>query len=512
MSLPEMKSTLTLRQRSVWEAADSGILLWRENLLYLIRFFFPPVLAVAFGLRFIPGNLRWLSWLLLWWLKPFFDRFALQIVSARFFSTGDERGFRSIGKGFFGNLFRGLLGDLLWRRFSPLRSAVMPLRILERPKQKQYQARKNMLRQGGLNFCALLGIIGLFAEAFLLGGELIFSLAMADIFIPGLAYSLFNYPAQVEIFVYGAFCFNYMLVESLYVCMGFGLYINCRVEVEGWDLELLFKKFTGRHSVIVPLILCGVFLFTANPLKAEDTENSFPVDGYGVENEKNEKTEPEPRDYFPGGIMSDDSVPYGGLEKILESEDFGGVKEGWTIQAKNKNEREPAPDFQVDFASWVERLKRLFAYILRALIVMAIGAVIITAFIVFYRNRSRFARKGGGGVYQNPLVSEDDPEALLEKAARWFAQGSVREAWAACLTGTITALSRYRDYSFPPDATEYGCLNVVRSRSAGDAEGFSGTVRNWVLLAYGGRLPPEGSFEEALRFGKSIREKEAPCE
>jgi hypothetical protein len=379
----------------------------------------------------------------------------------------------------------------------------MPIRILERPKRKQYQARKNTLKQGGFYFCVFLGIIGLFAEAFLLGGEFIFSLAMVNMFLPGLARSFFDYPGGAEILIYAAFCFNYILVESLYVCMGFGLYINCRIEVEGWDLELLFKKFSGKYTAAAA-ILFGVFLFTAHPLNAEDIdENTFPSDGYSIEREEAEQA---PRVYFPDGIMPEDSVPYGSLEKILESEDFGGVKEGWAVQVKNKKEPEPVSDFYLDFAPWVERLKRIFAYILRTLIVTVIAAVIVTALIIFHRNRGRFARRGnrGGGAYLNPLVSEEDPEALLEKAAQWFSRGGVREAWAACLTGTVSALCRYRNCSFPPDATEYGCLNVVRTCSAEDAEGFSGTVKNWVLLAYGGRIPPEGSFEEALRFGRSL--------
>jgi hypothetical protein len=47
----------------------------------------------------------------------------------------------------------------------------------------------------------------------------------------------------VERFVFGAYCFNYVLMDSLYVCMGFGLYINSRIEIEGWDIELLFRNF-----------------------------------------------------------------------------------------------------------------------------------------------------------------------------------------------------------------------------------------------------------------------------
>jgi hypothetical protein len=37
-----------------------------------------------------------------------------------------------------------------------------------------------------------------------------------------------------------------MLVETLYVCMGFSLYINSRIEVEGWDIEITFRSFAEK--------------------------------------------------------------------------------------------------------------------------------------------------------------------------------------------------------------------------------------------------------------------------
>jgi hypothetical protein len=478
--------------------------LWRENFFYLIPLFALPVWIAAFGLRFIPEQYRWLSWFTLWWLKPFFDRLCLQVVSARFFTygnsaenpsgitTGSTAGFRQILRGLWGNLFRSLVGDLSWRRFSPLRGASMPLRLLER--SRQYGKRKKTLVSGGLNFCALLSCLGLVLEAVLLGGEVFFALAMLEFFFPNFSFAALNATAAIELFLYAAFCFNYILVESLYVCMGFGLYINSRVEMEGWDIQLLFQKFTAQKSTggnfAKSLILIFGLLIFVLPLRAEDASD----------------TPNTLKEYFPETFLSLEQDTEKSLEEILSSEDFGGVKTGWQIRFKK--EKNDTSYTLPPIAPWIRGIKEILAYILRALVVLAIAGFAVFALIHLYQNRRPPGRRDGGRAYANPLVSSESPEVLFGKAEDFFRRGLFRDAWAACLCGTITAYERDFSLSFPPDATEYGCIDLIHSHLKGQ-EYFGELVRNWVLLAYGGKDPPEGSFEKALEFGRNVHRSPA---
>ena len=87
--------------------------------------------------------------------------------------------------------------------------------------------------------------------------------------------------------------------------------------------------------------------------------------------------------------------------------------------------------------------------------------------------------------------------------ARFFHEGSfLRQAWAHCLAGTLAAWRR-RGVAFPPDATEYDCLALVRKAVSGggasDQDGLARLVGAWVAFAYGGRTPPAEEFEESLR-------------
>jgi hypothetical protein len=267
---------LALRKRSSWEAADAGLLLWKRNLGYFIPFFAIPFWICAFALRLSPaliqGNsdgvpgasiftglgffpsggggfpLPW-SWLILWWLGPLFDRFILHVAAKRFFEPRSSffALFRGLGK----NLGRGLAGDLLWRRLSPWRAVMLPLRLLEwepRGNRPRIRKRKQVLSNGGIHFCIFLTIWCFILQWVLLTGEAFFVWMIARLFFDMEASSLGDFFMWKGLYYYTGWCVNFLVVESVYVCMGFGLYLNSRVEVEGWDIELLFRNFAARRG------------------------------------------------------------------------------------------------------------------------------------------------------------------------------------------------------------------------------------------------------------------------
>jgi hypothetical protein len=242
------------RSKDFREAADSGLLLWRENFIFFLPFFAFPFWVCAFALRLLPGKEQYFSWLALWLLKPLFDRPILHVISIRFFENGAsmERLFKGLGK----TIFRGLPGDLLWRRFSPLRSAMIPVRVLEPAAKSEKEnygfgkrllaERKKLLKKGGLGYCLFLSVWGASLEIVLLAGEILFFITMAELMRKGFISSFASSLQDAEIYIFAAWCFNYMLVETLYVCMGFSLYINSRIEVEGWDIEITFRNLAEK--------------------------------------------------------------------------------------------------------------------------------------------------------------------------------------------------------------------------------------------------------------------------
>ena len=511
-------SILSLRRRSVWEAADSGLILWRNSFAHSIIVFAVPLWITACVLRLVPIESPYISYFVIWWLKPFFSRLVLHVVSQRFFSAPSPGSFKECLSSFW-ELRRGLLGDLLWRRFSPLRSACMPIRILERTSRRQYSLRKETLMTGGIKFCSLVTIFGLALEAVLLGGEIVFVIMVSEQFFPAALTYLQNNREVTEIIIFCAFCFNYILVETLYVCMGFGLYINSRVEVEGWDLQLLFQKLaavkTTARKVSVKTSAKAVLLFCFF-LVFSQVSYADPHD------DETASKEPASVEYFPENfpVVSDEAK--GELEKILASDDFGGRKETWGIRLKEGREQEEKP--QIDLSPLLKKIREMFGYMVRLLAVVAIIVFLIFAFFWLKKNRKKLLSKLrmgqttdqyglSGSNADKRVYSPQSPEALFVMAEDFFSRGNLREAWAACLSGCIGACKKYRFLSFPDDATEYICLDIMRKALPDEADGFKALVQSWILIAYGGKVPEQDAFRKSIAYGRSLMTvKDGNCE
>jgi len=409
----------------------------------------------------------------------------------------------------------------------------MPIRVLERLGGNQFMLRKKALVPGGLNFSGFITFLGLMSEVILLVGEISFVLIMIQMFFPSALSSIRDNLETIEIFIFAAFCFNFILTESLYVCMGFGLYVNCRVEVEGWDLQILFQKFSGPASgekapvpaakaILIACFFLALLLSPASPaLHAGQGEASPAAEevlarsgnsnaGTGYE-DINEEEFAEAVEYYPADFPFVPDESLGKLNEILASEDFGAEREGWGIRFKELDNPMEIPE--IELAPWMEKMRQMFSFMLRFIVILAIAAFVGFALFWFLKTQGNLFRLKGlfgsqkkGKSYTNPLLSSESPELLFDRAEDLFFRSRLREAWAACLSACIGAFASYHSLSFPDDATEYGCLDLVRRTLPNKEEGFVDLVQSWILFAYGGRIPAEGAFEKALAYGRSIKE------
>lgn len=490
-----------LRQKSSWEAADSGILLWRSNFVFFILLMILPFIAVAVSLRlslllYDPMAGRTWSYIIIWWLKPLFARPVLHVISVRFFEPQATLG--RIMKGFGKSLFTALAGDLLWRRFSIWRSARMPVRTLEHLSGKAGRKRIKILETGGLSFGGSLTTITIAIFLSVLIGEALSALLVLEMMQTIPLSSLLQYTDTIELIAFVAVCINFILIEPLYVCMGFGIYINSRIEVEGWDIQLLLQNFAAQKKQktaprimqssgilkTIILILTGLFLMLS------------PLQSVQAEQNKTESSETIPADAVPTDV----------LKQILSSPDFGGEQAGWGIRPKNPKEPQAPPE--INF-KWLEKIKEFFGFVLFTILVLAAAAGIGYIMSRLYKSK----KAGGLGEkekkWKTSFVTAQnaallDPEELLADALLLHKQGMIREAWAKCFLGAIAIYSGQAGLEFPVDATEYDCLSTVKKAKARGAEDFSRLVLWWTNLAYGGKMPDNGNFEKATEFCSSL--------
>jgi hypothetical protein len=481
--IENFQSFLTLRSRSSWEACDSGILIWRNAIAYILLFMGIPFLCVVILLASWNTYLQYFGMIIIWWLKPFFDRLILHVISIRFFRSDAD--YKTIRKGLIKTICRGLIGDLTWRRFSIYRSARMPIRILEGNKGKIITRRMRNLKNGGLDFSALLTMLMMLLELTL------FFVCAAFLYLFFFEYAHFtfdlisDYSSQVSLCLLILSSITILINEPLYMCMGFGIYINSRSIVEGWDIELKFNSFVKTKNLrnhkkinVIPIVLSVLLLSSiVQPLQAEEWYQT-----------------------------NSDEVPVEVLDEVLASEDFGNSHTKKWIRFKDLNFDESSSGFNFDEMS----LKEIIGFILRIFLIIAITAALIFFGYRIFKTKKKFSLNTSVP-WKKTIVpgfaKQKSSENLIDDAKKYFDEGQMRNAWAACLSSVIELYAQEGNIVFALNDTESDCLVKINQSSLWGKIQSAQLIMNWITFAYAGIEPESKQFHEAILFCNELKNK-----
>jgi hypothetical protein len=233
--------TLKLRPRIASEAMDLGVRLLQRNAGAVYTAWGLTVLPLMLACLALAPVAHWLPTLLIWWLKPLYDRIVLFVLSRAVF--GEHVSVRELD---WRHIFRsGLLWSLTLGRFDFARSFNLPVYLLEGLKGKRRRERFKVLQKHTRGNAVLKTVTFVHAEQ-----ALIFSLiALAYLFIPQwLDVPLFTWMMSTDAPLWFAlltqvfYILALSLLEPIYVAAGFTLYLNRRVELEAWDIELDLRR------------------------------------------------------------------------------------------------------------------------------------------------------------------------------------------------------------------------------------------------------------------------------
>ncbi len=270
---------IVLRQRSGWEAIDLGFRMavrWARPLWTVwFALFLPLAATLILALREQP----FLAALALWWIKPALDRFLLHVLARATF--GEVPGLAATLGAWRASLGSRLWPELLLRPLAVRRSFLAPVAQLEGQRGPAARRRAAVLgRRLSGHVLALAFICVCFEWVVLIGAEMAIELLRPGGWL-GEAEPEPDGPFwQPEWWSLGttlAYALAISVIEPFFVAAGFSLYLNRRVMLEGWDIELALRRLQAAAGALLVLPLLAVALATASPAALAQADTSGPV-------------------------------------------------------------------------------------------------------------------------------------------------------------------------------------------------------------------------------------------
>lgn len=540
--------TVELRPRSSWEAMELGAALVRRHAGAIWK----PWLLVT-GTVFVLLNLAawalgpiWLAWLLMWWLRPVFDRIPQYVLSRAVF--GSVPGTAETLRAQLRWGWKPMLGHLTWRRFSPLRAAMLPIDLLEGADPARLGERRRVIG-GGVSGPAVL--LTLACLHFLLALE-VSTVMLVTLFVPNellpeaarAAWTMLTEapPVWALIALNAVDWLAVAFIEPFYVGAGFGLYLNRRTQLEAWDLEIVFRRMRKRLEGVGTAALLALVLLlplampaqarddntcpapeASMPAKSDPPVAPVPVGGKQTTDKAVDETVDEAaadakldktsanNEYETstlGEIFGDDSADHAGFEKAVAQAYQDPLlrpklkQTTWERRDRDKQKKnldqEPLP-FQ-----W---LATLVGFVVEYGLWILVGLLVLALLITSKRwwpwliGGIAVAEAAPAPVEMAHLIhAEPLPPDIATVARRLWAQGQPRRALALLYRASVEAMTTRIDAHPPPGATEADCLRLSRRMpEAEDRDVFQRMVRIWQYAAYGQRLPAADDFETLVQ-------------
>jgi hypothetical protein len=455
---------VTLRRRSPWEAMDLGLAMlqrwWRP--VYLPH---TAVCLVVMGTLVGIGWLLerpWVALLLVWLLKPVYDRSILHVLSHAVFGElpGTRKVLASVSEWLWVGLLPAILLRLVW--FDLARSFNLPVRQLERQSGRAARERRAVLGRRASTYAVWLTFTCLLIEVLVIYGSIGL---VGQLFLPataaegeGFRESIFGSASLGEAIGYRhvlGYALAVWFFEPFYVAAGFALYLNRRTLLEGWDIEVALRRIAEKHAVAALLVIFVLGIALPLPSLAQ---------------QKDPKQE---------------------IAEVLKSKEFGHYREVERWQPKNKPEAPKAEDRSHWFA-----LGYALARAVEVLLWIAAGAIVAYALWWIARMMPRGAKppsepyRAPAALFGMELAPETLPPDVGAAAAALAREGALREALSLLYRGALSELVHKRGVQLLASHTENDVL-----RLSGEASYLQDLIESWRSCAYAQRMPPAAQVE-----------------
>lgn len=526
MRLDEL--SVELRPRAPWEAVELGTALVRRHAGAIWR----PWLALTLPVFLVVNALAWaidavwLGALVVWWLKPVFDRIPLYVISHAVFGPAPRprdtlRALRRWG-------WLPIPGYLSWRRLSPVRSLTLPVDLLEGGAHAAQ--RRSVVGSGVQGTAMLVTLVCANFEAVLIFG----TYALALMFVPTELFSeslraawellAEEPPRWLQLLGNGVVWAAMSAIEPFYVGAGFGLYLDRRTRIEAWDVEIAFRRLGKRLRNASMALLCLSLLALAVPALAQTPPApARPATAAAPPAAKEMPVCPAPTasaDLAPPPELADifdriesdpgfaQSVEHALHDPLLDPKQ--DITE-WVSNSKQERGPERSNPWLAKLAELLSKVIGTAAesslWILGAALLVVLALTRKTWLPWLQNMRVATAEQPPPVTRETQVEAEPLPADVLAQASTLWAAGAPRQALALLYRASVAAMVDRTGALLVPGATEAQCLRASRALADGeDRAAFARMVQVWQYAAYAQTLPGAEEFDSLLallgrRFG-----------
>ncbi|ALN94026.1 hypothetical protein [Lysobacter gummosus] len=540
--------TVALRPRTSWEACELGMALVRRHAGAIWK----PWLLVTLPLLVLLNaagwalDLLWLSGLLMWWLKPWFDRIPLFVISRAVF--GETPSTRQTVRAQLRWGARWWLPYLTWRRLGPARSLYLPVDLLEGGDGSEARQRRSALGAPVYGVCALLTLVCANFEMLIVLGTVFAGLVIIPFdYLPDTLKSLWDsfleQPHWMNALFNGLIWIAVSVIEPFYVGAGFGLYLNRRTEIEGWDIEIVFRRLRARlaaaaaPTLLALCLMAGWLPDVAAQIAASDEPAAAaqvadaPIEA-SEEDDSEEEPEPSHTRTAPirefdsskksrrlpstlgelyGDARADDRSLRDAVAKAMVEPSVAPKHKQTVWKAKNEVAKdEPKARDAALFKELGEGLASALRVVLWGIVAVIVGLLLFTAgrWLGWFRGGGEEDAPAPGEVRTAALAEPEPlPDDIPTAIRRLWHSGRHRDALALMYRAAVESMAARAQIVLVPGATEAQCLRASRKLGAAeDRDVFARAVRTWQYAAYAQTMPGSEDFDDlvgqlAQRFG-----------
>ena len=521
--------TTAVRPRSGWEAMDLGLRLLQQHASAVYRPWFIVLLPLTMVLLLVCWvNPMWAA-LALWWLKPLLGRLVLVVLGAAVF--GSTPNTLTTLKQWWRLAWRDSWRLLTIGRFHPSRSFRLPVRQLEQlsggARNKRLSTLGDESATGPLWFSSLLIdwaiALLLISLTFMLFGYWLENTDLqwesADVWAgAAFTYLWFGNVPFIELWQMRLLVILYALrisiIEPFFTAAGFGLYLNRRTVLEGWDIELQFRRIAARLAAAGKASLIVVLLATlslASPTTAfadnsisssENADTEEPINDT-ISATRSQADKCREFDADVERLATSNNKANEALANLLRSDDWKPCELATFRRWNNADEPEDSSDWNFELPLLGDLLKPLIW-------ALAIGGLLLLALQAWrWRGSLSTARLGGLERHGSQLetqrskitLPQEITGSLLQNARALWQEGQHREALSLLYRGALQQLDARWQLELEDSFTEAECQRTINAKSRDESlpelgSWFDRLTLNWQRLAWGHRPPSDSEFSE----------------